>query len=188
MSKNTWKWPRKWLEEIKHGNKVRQRPTLLLQNLFIAIKHPHNSLSSCYSSLLIRLTSSDILMTGATNSSPSAKFERVWFRLRFRNFFKGTLLPHFNTVVKLEILGIVFQHLEYIYSVVRTNWCVFFLAYWVWQHSKEVQNVTEDDETLGITLFRRVFNFSSNQATEYTDPNILWISWIPKAYGGIIPK
>jgi hypothetical protein len=45
----------------------------------------------------------------------------VRLRLRFLNFFKGSLLPNSNKIVKREILTVVGRQLEYIFGIVPTN-------------------------------------------------------------------
>jgi len=155
---------------------ARQTPTLLNQNLFMASKHPHNSLSSCYSSPFVQSSSSDILMPGSTGSSPSAKFERVWFRLSFPNIFKSALLSNFNIMVKREILIIVFQHLEIIYSFVLKNCCVFFSIMVLAAKQSNSRRRNSGDHYI-----QKSADFSFTLSTEYTEPITLRISWIPKA-------
>lgn len=54
---------------------ARQRLILLLQNLFIAIKHPHTSLRSCHPSLLVRTDVLRHLYAGFNEFKPLSQTE-----------------------------------------------------------------------------------------------------------------
>ena len=78
-----------------------QRPLLLLQNLHIAHKHPHNPLSSCCCSLLVTSNVPIHLDASSSQSKPLSQLQDhhsplLRLRLRFLSCFNGALLPNFN--------------------------------------------------------------------------------------------
>ena len=120
----TSRW--RWLEEIKHRNLERQRQLLPFKNVLIASNHPHNFLSSCCCSLLVRIFKH--LDTGFGKFKPITALQirhvpllRLKLRLRFLNcYFGSLLLPNFNIMEReLYIMGVLQS--EYIFIVVCTN-------------------------------------------------------------------
>ena len=99
-----------------------QRPFLLLQNLLIASKQPHNSLSCCCCSMLVSI---DVLKHLQRSHTPHHG-PLIRLRLRLHSFFTGPLILNYNRMVGRELLIMVVQDLEDIYSTVSKNLCALF--------------------------------------------------------------
>jgi len=104
---------------------ARQRPDLLLQNLCIEDKNPHNSLSRCYCRPLFESVSSNTFFWSFIDPRPlSQLWKRCSLPLRFLNFFfKGALLPYFFSLVLRQLLIVRISQLEDIFSILRQNLC-----------------------------------------------------------------
>ena len=67
----------KWLTEIKSWTVARQKTFLLLQNLLIARKYPHNSLLLSAACCLFESMSSNTLIPASINPVTSVNFDTV---------------------------------------------------------------------------------------------------------------
>lgn len=94
--------PWRRLDEINYWTQAQKRP-LLLQNLLVASKIPHNSSSSPCCSLFVPTTVLKHLNTKTPSrlQSPHDLLPRL--RFRFLGFFKGELLPNLDMIVKHEL-------------------------------------------------------------------------------------
>lgn len=121
------KSPWSWLLEIEHCSVKTVRPLLFFQNLLIASMHPHNSLPS-YCSLLIQISVLKHLAGSVNEYKPLSQLQNHYGSLpglicRFLAFFKGTLISNFNKMVNCELLIIMIQQLDDIYSITTSYLC-----------------------------------------------------------------
>ena len=147
----TWK--------IKYWTLARKRP-LLLQNLLIASKSPHNSLSRSCCSLLVGINILKHPDVSFSDPTPLSQIQNchgplLTLRFWFLSFFKGALLPNFNKIVEREFLTMGVQQLKDTFSTVRTNLRSWLnTVYWIWRRRTWVRN----DVSRGITVITLVFN------------------------------
>ena len=99
-----WQWKNPWkcLWENKHWSLAKLRP-LLLQNLPVSSKYPHNSLRRCCKSLIVTVNVHRYLDASYSHSKPLSQLKNsqgplLRPRLRFLCFFKGGLLPNFQVI------------------------------------------------------------------------------------------
>ena len=112
---------RRRLIETKNGNLSRQRPLLLLRNIFALIIPCLIDAARCS----FQSASTNALIP--TSVSPSKPLSQIQSRhgplpgLRFLSFIEGALFPNVNKVVKRVLLVMGVQQLEDISRGVRTN-------------------------------------------------------------------
>ena len=102
-------------------NLARQRHPILLQNRFVVSKNPHSSLSRCRCPLLVPVNVLRCLDTSSSHSKPLGHLHNRHGRLPRLRFCRGALLPNFNRMVDGELLIILVQRLEDIFSIALTN-------------------------------------------------------------------
>ena len=88
--------PWRWLEGIKSRRLARGRLHLLLRNLLIASKQPHNSLSSCCCTLLVPINALKHPDKSFSQSKPLGQLQNgngpfLGLMLRFPSFFNSAL-------------------------------------------------------------------------------------------------
>jgi hypothetical protein len=96
----------------------------LHQNLLIASKKPHKSLSSCCRSLLVQINVLKHLDANLHKCKPLTQILNshgtlVRLSLRFPSSFKCALLPNFNKIVELELLILIVYQLKDTFSIIQ---------------------------------------------------------------------
>lgn len=114
------------IHQFLHRNLETQTPLLVLQNLLIDSKHPHNSLSSFCCSMLLPIDAPKQLDTSLNKPTPLSQIQNqhttlLRLRLRLHSLFAGDLLPKFNRMVERGLLITEVQQIEDIFSIVGKN-------------------------------------------------------------------
>ena len=111
---------RTWKNQTLISGEIR---FLLLQNPLTASKHPHNSLPSCHSMLLVQISVFKHLDEDCNESKPLSQLHNCpdfLLRLRLLSFFKGALLLGFKKSPSLSFWSRSSAPRN-IFSIVYTN-------------------------------------------------------------------
>lgn len=144
---------------------VGQRPFLLLQNLFLISKIPHNSLSSRCWSLLVQINVLKYRHASLNESKPLSWLQNHHGAsphtqprfCTFLRFFNGALFLNLR-ITEREILTVAVQRLEEIFSR-RTQIYAPGLTYWIWGANDKVWNAVSWGDVSRETTLRKMILF-----------------------------